>query len=67
MSDIRNEIDNFLIEHYKDHKSVRVETIHDDYAIVFVNDVRFTESYDVISLLGLSRFISDIDREIQKI
>lgn len=67
MTDIRNEIDNFLIERYKDHKSVHVETIHDDCAIVFVNDVHFTESYDVISLLGLSRFMSDIDREIQKI
>ena len=65
MKDIRIEIDNYLVDHFKDNQSIKVITDHDDYAIILVNSVQLEESYDVIELFGFSRFFDRISLELK--
>ena len=65
MKDIRIEIDNYLVDHFKDNQSIKVITDHDDHAIVHINGVQLEESYDAIEIFGLSRLFDLISLELK--
>ena len=65
MKDIRIEIDNYLVDHFKDNQAIEVITDHDDHAIVLINGVQLEESYDAIEVFGLSRFFDLISLELK--
>ena len=65
MTDYRNEIDNLLVEHFKGNPDVRVETAHDDYAVVIIKGLTFIKEYDEDT--RAEEYIASFQRELEDI
>lgn len=65
MTDYRHVIDDKLVEHFKGNPDVRVETMHDDYAIVYLKGLEYSHGY--CEELDVDAFIAKLEKELADI
>lgn len=65
MTDYRQAIDNKLVEHFKGNPDVRVETAHDDFAIVYLKGLEY--SHDYCEEMDVDKFIAKLEEELADI
>lgn len=63
--DERDEIDMTLSKYYAKNFEVKIDDMHEDFAIIYVDDKQFEVSYDQIQFFGLSSMTDLVDKYLE--